>query len=89
MGMIPHKGALLMALYNIYDILWKIVGRLRKKSCTLGCKHGTWYNYSLRNANKYWKGTQAAGHPYDLFLGYFRSKTDIFGDFTYETLSLI
>ena len=69
------------------DSLTLIVGRLRKKSCTLGCKHETWYNYSLRNANTNWKGTQAVGHPYDLFLGHFRSKTDIFGDFTYETLS--
>ena len=65
-----------------------IVGRLRKKSCTLGYKHETWYNYSLRNTNKNWKGTQAVGHPYDLFLGHVRSKMDIFGDFTYETLSL-
>ena len=44
-----------------------IVGRLRKKSCTLGCKHETWYNYSLRNAKTNWKGTQAVGQPYDLF----------------------
>ena len=65
-----------------------VVGRLRKKLCTLGCKHETWYNYSLRNAKTNWKGTQAVGQPYDLFLGHFRSKTDIFGDFTYETLSL-
>ena len=29
-----------------------LVGRLRKKMCTLGYKHETWYNYSLRDANK-------------------------------------
>ena len=26
-------------------------------------------------------GTQAVGHPYDLFLGRFKPKKDIFGDF--------
>ena len=33
-------------------------------------------------------GTQSVGHPYELFLDRFKPKTDIFGDFTYETLSL-
>ena len=67
---------------------WLPVGRLRQKSCTLGCKHETWYNYSLRNSKKNWKGTQVVSRPYDLYSGHFRSKTDIFGDFTNETLSL-
>ena len=26
-------------------------------------------------------GTQAVGHPYDLFWGHFKPKKDIFGDF--------
>ena len=52
-----------------------VVVRLSKKSCSLG------YNYSLRDANKNRKGTQVVGHCYDLFLGHFKSKTDIFGDF--------
>ena len=34
------------------------------------------------------RGHRLVGHPYDLFLGHFRSKMDIFGDFTYETLLL-
>ena len=42
-----------------------IVGRLSQKSCTLGCKHETWYNYSLRNSKKNWKGTQVVSRPYD------------------------
>ena len=61
-----------------------IVGRINQilaKSCTLGCKHETLYNYGLRNAHKNWKRIQAAGHCYDLPFGHFRSKTDIFGDF--------
>ena len=63
---------------RVIDLL---VGRLSKKSCTLGCKHETWYNYGLRNACKHLKGTQDVGHCYDLFLGHFRSKKDIFGNF--------
>ena len=33
-----------------------------------------------------WKETQAVGHLYDLFLGRFRSKTDISGGFICKTL---
>ena len=46
----------------------------------------TWYNYSLRNGYKHWMGTQAVGHPYDLFLDRFKPKKDIFGDFADEYL---
>ena len=31
-------------------------------------------------------GTQAVGHPYDLFLDRFKPKKDIFGDFADEYL---
>ena len=31
-------------------------------------------------------GTQAVGHPYDLLLGRFKPKKDIFGDFADEYL---
>ena len=67
----------------------KIVGRLSKKLCTLGFKHETWYNYGLRNAYKNRKETQAVSYPYDLILGHFRSKKDIFGNFAYKKISLI
>ena len=59
---------------NFAGSLPALVGWLRKKSCTLGYKHETWYNYSLSNAYKNWKGTQAVGHRYDLLLGHLVQK---------------
>ena len=43
-----------------------------KTSFSFRLKHETLYNYGLGNSYRNWKGTQAVGHPYDLFLGHFK-----------------
>ena len=59
----PGVTIFLFLCQSVEFVVIPIVGRLRKKSCTLGYKYDTWYNYSLRNATKNWKGTQACRAP--------------------------